>query len=620
MIMNPRFLMLLALVAGPFFYVPTTSAQNALDLDGVNDFVQTTFSGITGTNPRTVEAWINTTANCNPSVGGVQQIITDWGQFVNGQRFTFNILWANAIRIEVGGNGLSGTIAVNDGLWHHVAVVYNPTLSSQFSLYVDGVLDVAGNLTVGVATASGNMRIGERVDVARHFEGKIDEVRVWNTARSQADLQAAMSAELCGAQPGLVAYYQFNEGVAGAANPALTSLPDLSGNGYNGSLLNFALLGSTSNWVTGPSIAPGISIGSETVITCNEYLSPSGKFLWTNSGTYSDTLMNASGCDSVIVVSLTVIGASTDSISLTECAPLLSPSGKYLWSATGTYADTIASAAGCDSIISVDLVINAPSGDTIVVDECNSFVSPSGKYTWGISGVFTDTLSNQLGCDSVITVDLTLGYSSNFFNTEFSCGPFLSPSGKYAWSSSGTYTDTLINADGCEDFFTIDLSVVLIDTTVTNFTDSLAANSPGLIYQWLDCDGGYAQISGAMSQGYKPEKTGSYAVEIISNVCADTSACFFVAVANDGLARHSFGPQVKVFPSPVTSDLYLDLGETVANLEIELLTLLGQQVLHQQHQRMESTRLDLSGLPAGIYILRLRDDSRQSVFQVQVQQ
>jgi hypothetical protein len=87
----------------------------ALDFDGTNDYVQTTYSGISGTADRTIEAWIKTTANFIPNAGGLQGVIVDWGTFSTGQRFTFNVLWSNAIRLEVGGNGVSGTIPVNDG-------------------------------------------------------------------------------------------------------------------------------------------------------------------------------------------------------------------------------------------------------------------------------------------------------------------------------------------------------------------------------------------------------------------------------------------------------------------------------------------------------------------------
>ena len=95
--------------------------QNAIQLDGVNDIVTVNYPGILGDNARTIEAWIKTSANYNPNTGGVQGVISDWGTFTNSNRSTFNVLFNNAIRFEVNGNGVNGTIPVNDGNWHHVA-------------------------------------------------------------------------------------------------------------------------------------------------------------------------------------------------------------------------------------------------------------------------------------------------------------------------------------------------------------------------------------------------------------------------------------------------------------------------------------------------------------------
>ena len=138
--------------------------QNALNFDGVDDYVQTGYPGILGNQARTVEAWIRTTANCNPSAGGSQQVIVDWGSAVTGGRCTFNILWGNSIRFEAQGNGIGGTTPVNDGIWHHLAMTYDPLAVNKVKLYIDGQLETEGNLTVPVNTiAQTDLRIGMRL-------------------------------------------------------------------------------------------------------------------------------------------------------------------------------------------------------------------------------------------------------------------------------------------------------------------------------------------------------------------------------------------------------------------------------------------------------------------------
>ncbi|MFD2892898.1 LamG-like jellyroll fold domain-containing protein [Flavobacterium chuncheonense] len=251
-------LLVFAFSAGLF---TASYAQKALHFDGVNDYVQTDVLPMTGNTARTVEAWIKTTKNSLPTgQGGLgQSVITDWGSISpNGYRFTFNLLFNNAIRLEVAGNGISGNIAVNDGNWHHVAVVWDPaavSTSTSVSLYVDGILDVTGNLTVNVNTgATTNLRIGQRIDGTGPFQGSIDEVRVWNFAKTQTQIANDMNTEFCSSQSGLVTYFKFNEGVVEGVNTGLTTINDNSGGNYTGTLNNFALTGTTSNFVAGGNL------------------------------------------------------------------------------------------------------------------------------------------------------------------------------------------------------------------------------------------------------------------------------------------------------------------------------------------------------------------------------
>ena len=176
--------------------------------DGADDYVMSDISPIAGNTAKTVEAWIKTTANSNPSAGGVQTVIVEMGLMSTGTRFTLNILNNNAIRIEVEGNGINGTTAVNDGLWHHVAGVYDPLATTKVALYLDGNLEASGNLTVTVNTAAtGNIQIGRRCDGIHYFNGTIDEVRVWNVARTASQIANNRNVELCNSTANLVAYF-----------------------------------------------------------------------------------------------------------------------------------------------------------------------------------------------------------------------------------------------------------------------------------------------------------------------------------------------------------------------------------------------------------------------------
>ncbi|MEX1015072.1 MAG: hypothetical protein WDZ80_08015, partial [Candidatus Paceibacterota bacterium] len=100
------------------------------------------------------------------------------------------------------------------------------------------------------------------------------------------------------------------------------------------------------------------------------------------------------------------ICATINTISITTCNSYISPSGKYTWTKSGHYYDVLENAAGCDSVISVRLIV-MKTFETLVVRECYNYISPSGNYIWTTSGQYKDTLVNFVGCDSVITINLT---------------------------------------------------------------------------------------------------------------------------------------------------------------------------------------------------------------------
>ncbi len=229
-----------------------------------------------------------------------------------------------------------------------------------------------------------------------------------------------------------------------------------------------------------------VIIGSFDTISpsvCSSYTSPSGLYTWTSSGTYSDTIQNYAGCDSVITIYLTV-GEMSNTINPVDCNSYTSPSGNYTWTTSGTYLDTIPAVGGCDSIITVNLTIGNTS-NTISPVVCNgTYTSPSGNYIWVSSGTYQDTIPNAAGCDSIILINLSVGSPTSSSITENTCGPYTSPSGNYTWQSSGVYQDTIPNSAGCDSVITINLNVFGQCPITENITACQSYTSPSGNYTW----------------------------------------------------------------------------------------------------------------------------------------
>ncbi|MCB0853367.1 MAG: hypothetical protein KDD63_14175, partial [Bacteroidetes bacterium] len=123
------------------------------------------------------------------------------------------------------------------------------------------------------------------------------------------------------------------------------------------------------------------------VSECDSYTSPSGNYTYTTSGTYQDTLEMANGCDSLININLTIETSSANSISPIACDSYTVPSGNATYTVSGIYADTLSNAAGCDSIISIDLTIATETSSNIQESACDSYTVPSGNATYLVSGM-----------------------------------------------------------------------------------------------------------------------------------------------------------------------------------------------------------------------------------------
>lgn len=141
--------------------------------------------------------------------------------------------------------------------WVHVACVRT---GSDVQLFINGNMEDSGEFIEDI-TSNGPLRIGSNRDEIYHpyaipmrpFDGGIDEVRFWNIGRSAVEIQNYMNIELVGNEPGLVSYFNFNQGAPCEINTSVYTLMDATASSNTGFLTNFDLTGTTynpceSNW------------------------------------------------------------------------------------------------------------------------------------------------------------------------------------------------------------------------------------------------------------------------------------------------------------------------------------------------------------------------------------
>lgn len=334
------------------------------------------------------------------------------------------------------------------------------------------------------------------------------------------------------------------------------------------------------------------------------YTSPGGN-TYSASGTYTELIPSTTGaCDTMLVINLTIGNHSVDSIAPVLCgANYTSPAGN-VYTQSGNYQDTLTTAAGCDSIINIQLSLNTTLRDTInpVVVCAASYLSPSGMYTYTSSGTYSDTLAGRGGCDSVVQVNLTLtSPSTNTLNLNLCAKSYTSPTGKVL-SQSGNYTDTLVNAQGCDSLININLILLpLPDTSVSRVGDTLISNQGNGVYQWFDCSNGFTALAGETNRSLALTSPGNYAVVVNNGTCSDTSSC--INVEGIGLAQF-LQQNAAVYPNPTAGKISIDLKTMHHQIAVHVYSTDGKLVLKDFIQSAKSFQLEIPG-PKGTYLVRL---------------
>jgi len=132
--------------------------------------------------------------------------------------------------------------------WTHLAAVFD---GSAYTLYING--EEYGSFNTRFNYPDPRLSVGGVGFGYEHHNGKMDEIRIWNTARTQAEIQTTMRTELAGTEANLAAYYNFGTGLPGANNACAPVVIDKAG--INDlTLIDFAQTGIRSNWTTGAPI------------------------------------------------------------------------------------------------------------------------------------------------------------------------------------------------------------------------------------------------------------------------------------------------------------------------------------------------------------------------------
>ncbi len=396
--------------------VVTVATNNALHFDGVNDRVDLTSNSLEdGATAFTIEAWIKPD---NSNWDGAYHAI--FGRQIVGSRNPSFYLLNGKIHIDSYEDGtntrfdlLTDQALITRNVWNHIALVKEGNI---FKVYVNGNL-AATTPAPNAVNIVGTYQLGF---VDNYYAGLLDELRFWNTSRSQSDIQSAMFVPLAGTENGLVDYYNFNQGIALGNNTGITTLLDNTSSANNGTLVGFGLNGTTTNFAVGffPQITGANSVLAGSSISLAH---PIAGGVWSSATPSVASINVTSGV-------VTGVSGGTSVITYTYCGQ----STTYTVTVNGlptisTIVDQILCAAGTPNPVNfvvgdletplANLTISVTSSNTTLLPVSNiSFSGTSASRTMNyttVLGVFgsstvTITVNDMNGGTTTETFDITV--------------------------------------------------------------------------------------------------------------------------------------------------------------------------------------------------------------------
>ena len=371
-------------------------AGEALNFDGVDDYVVASpYSAFT---EYTIEAWVKlnnlndqniiaATDNNGPTVSLSHNLRLISGKFEH-------YVWDGSQRI------VSSPVVVSAGTWYHVAITAKN--SGKISIIVNSAITTS---TFNIGTmwnALNKFRFGGNAMNMGYFNGEMDEVRIWNRQMCLDEITNNMNGEIIATATNLLGNYHFNQGVVGSSNTTITTLIDAAGSNRTGTLTNFALTGSTSNWVAPGGVTSGSNVSPyfkpTITITPPSIACSNIQYTLTASGvstyTWSNGVVNSSNVLSQVTATPTAYTYSVNGTNANGC-----PANPQTITYT-VYPNPTINISN-DFICSGSSYTINPSGATnYTYSTGSSIITPTSNTSYTVTG------ANQYGCANSATASV----------------------------------------------------------------------------------------------------------------------------------------------------------------------------------------------------------------------
>lgn len=337
---------------------------------------------------------------------------------------------------------------------------------------------------------------------------------------------------------------------------------------------------------------------------------------YADSGIYTYTFQSRGGCDSTVMLELTVLESYDIVENIVICTGEFYPFNGRNYTETGTFMNNYTTVGGCDSTITLELtVLNDGEQLTRTASICEGDSYTLGDDTYTQGGTFNSTLTTDKGCEIPVTLTLTVNETFESMSEIVICAGEDYDFEGQTYNQSGSYSASYKNASGCDSVYLLEL-VVNTEITSTEVITEDDGNNTGNIT--LTVDGGEAPYTYVWSNGMSTKDIGQLTGGDYTVTITDANDCNIIKTytvdtrTNTKDLDSKLGIQVLGNPIASGTDAVIEFSsDQSSEISASVFSASGQFVRQQTFRVQEGRSVHQVMLPiaSGVYFVRLMDQN-----------
>ena len=311
------------------------------------------------------------------------------------------------------------------------------------------------------------------------------------------------------------------------------------------------------------------------------------------AGTYTQNLQTVNGCDSIVTLNLTVNPVADTNLTAAICEGSVYTENGFNVSEAGTYMQNLQTVNGCDSVVTLTLTVNPIASTTLSAAICEGTTYIENGFNVSEAGTYTQNLQTVNGCDSIVTLNLTVNPVADTNLTAAICEGDIYYENGFMASREGTHTQILQTENGCDSVVTLNLTVY----------PAYQMGIGAVIHEGETYD----------EYGFNVNEEGTY-----TQILQTMNGCDSIITLNVMLSSleevEVNDIKVNVYPNPANSYTVLEVQGLKEETSVYLFNIQGRKLKEYSMKANQKTlRIDVSDLPNGVYTVMFGDVTKKLI-------